>query len=62
MGDEAMTIGVASVRIFVDDLSSARIFYRDVVGLPEVWAGGDAVVFSDQPMVVIERRGRGGKP
>lgn len=46
---------VASVRIFVDDLPVAAAFYRDVIALREVWAGNEAIVFGDDPMVVVER-------
>ena len=46
---------LASVRIFVTDLPAAAKFYAEAVGLEEVWASPEAVVFGRKPMLVIER-------
>lgn len=50
-----MTGRLASLRIFADDLAPTAAFYRDVVGLEEVWSSPEAVVFERDPMIVIEK-------
>ncbi|MBO6637519.1 MAG: VOC family protein [Roseitalea sp.] len=49
-----MTNSLASLRIFADALEPTAAFYRDVVGLEEVWASPEVVVFGRDPMIVIE--------
>lgn len=49
-----MSRSLASLRIFADDLEETAAFYRDVVGLEDVWSSSEVVVFERDPMIVIE--------
>ncbi len=44
------------VRIFVDDLAAARIFYGDTLGLPVAWEADGAVGFTVGTAVLILER------
>ena len=45
---------LASVRIFVDDLSKAAAFYEGVVGLTRSTTAPTAIIFENAPGIVIE--------
>lgn len=51
---------LASVRIFVDDLPAAVMFYADVVGLKKIWDDPDVAIFGDNPVIVVEAPARHG--
>lgn len=42
------------VRVFVDDLPAARTFYRDVLGLRELWTWRSAIGFDVGPTLIVE--------
>jgi catechol 2,3-dioxygenase-like lactoylglutathione lyase family enzyme len=45
---------LAAVRIFVDDLAKAAIFYEDVVGLTRSNTAPSAIIYEDAPSIVVE--------
>ena len=45
---------LASVRIFVDDVAKAAMFYEDVVGLARTATALYAVVFEQSPSILVE--------
>ena len=45
---------LASVRIFVDDLTKAAAFYEGVVGLTRSVTTPDAILFEESPSIVVE--------
>jgi catechol 2,3-dioxygenase-like lactoylglutathione lyase family enzyme len=44
--------GIATATLFVEDLASARLFYRDVFGVPLVFEDSASAVFRFGPMLV----------
>ncbi|MEM7427426.1 MAG: VOC family protein [Pseudomonadota bacterium] len=43
------------IRIFVDDLDQAKLFYRDTLGLPVVWEmEGTAIGFDAGAQLIVE--------
>jgi catechol 2,3-dioxygenase-like lactoylglutathione lyase family enzyme len=51
---------VASVRIFVAELSAAVKFYTDVVGLTQIVDEPNVAIFGENPVIVLEAPGRPG--
>ena len=49
-------------RLFVDDLAAARTFYRDVLGLTELWNWEDVAIGYDVGVTLIVERTDGGHP
>jgi extradiol dioxygenase family protein len=45
---------LASVRIFVDDVAKAAMFYEDVVGLVRTGTAPTAVLFEQSPSILVE--------
>lgn len=49
-------------RLFVDDLESARTFYGETLGLPELWNWNDVACGYDVGVTLIVERTDGGHP
>jgi len=49
-------------RLFVDDLDAARAFYRDTLGLAELWNWNDVALGYDVGVTLIIERTDGGHP
>lgn len=49
-----MTLAIAAVRLFVDDLAAARSFYADLLGLRPIETGPPVLIFDCGPLLIIE--------
>jgi catechol 2,3-dioxygenase-like lactoylglutathione lyase family enzyme len=45
---------IAAVRLFVEDLATARSFYADLLGLPVVSQDSAALLFDAGPLLIVE--------
>jgi len=46
---------IAAVRLFVEDIASARAFYADMLGLRVVSDDDDALVLDAGPLLIVEK-------